>query len=79
MDDQLARYLQPTSNIVSFQRRFELVPGVRDADDDVFRFVFGRVPNSLDEVTPRTALERAILGHVRAGEHWHLRTGWLTL
>lgn len=79
LDDELARYLPSTSNMVRFQSRFELVPGVRDADDEVFRFVFGRVPDSLDEITPRTALERAILRHVGAGEHWHLRTGWLTL
>ena len=79
LDDQLARYLPPTSNMVRFQRRFEMVPGVRDADDEVFRFVFGKVSDSMDNVTARTSLERAILRHVRAGEHWHMRTGWLTL
>jgi len=79
LDEQLARYLPPTSNIVRFQRRFELVPGAQDADDDVFRFVFGKVPDSINDVTPRTALESAILRHLRAGAHWHMRTGWLTL
>jgi hypothetical protein len=27
----------------------------------------------------RTTLERAIVGHLRAGEHWRNRTGWLAL
>jgi hypothetical protein len=77
MDDQLAAYLPAGSNIISFQRRFELVPGARDADAETFGFVFGRLPASLDELTPRTQLERALVGHVRAGGHWRMRTGWL--
>jgi hypothetical protein len=77
MDDQLAAYLPPESNILEFQRRFELVPGARDADAETFGFVFGRMPASLDELTPRTGLERALVDHVRAGGHWRMRTGWL--
>jgi hypothetical protein len=79
LDVQLAGYLPPTSNIVRFQRRFELVPGVREDDEEVFRFVFDRVPRSLDDLSPRTQLERALVRHVRDGGHWHLRTGWLEL
>jgi hypothetical protein len=79
MDDQLLEYLPAESNIVQFQRRFELVPGARDADDSIFRFVFGRVPTRLSDVVPRTTLERAILEHVARGRHWRMRTGWLRL
>jgi hypothetical protein len=79
LDEQLADYLPPTSNIVRFQRRFELVPGAREDDDEVFRFVFDRVPRSPDDLSPRTELERALVRHVRDGGHWRLRTGWLEL
>lgn len=78
LDEQLADYLPPSSNIVRFQRRFELVPGARD-DDGAFEFVFGHVPASLDALSPRTQLERALVRHVRDGGRWRLRTGWLEL
>jgi hypothetical protein len=77
LDDQLAAYLPPSSNIVRFQRRFEIVPGAREDDSEVLRRVFGRVPDSLDALTPRTTLERAVVQHLRAGGHWRMRTGWL--
>lgn len=77
LDDQLATRLPATSNIVRFQRRFELVPGAWDHDDDIFQFVFHRPPSAIDSLTPRTTLERAIVDHVRAGGTWRLRTGWL--
>jgi hypothetical protein len=79
LDDQLLEYLPPESNIVRFQRRFELVPGARDADGSIVHFVFGRDPSALDQVVPRTTLERAIVHHLRQGRHWRLRTGWLQL
>src|SRR5919204_2851068 len=58
LDDQLLEYLAPDSNIVQFQRRFQLVPGTRDADDSILHFVFGRSPDSLSDIVPRTTLER---------------------
>jgi hypothetical protein len=79
LDDQLLEYLSPRSNIVQFQRRFELVPGTRDADDSILHFVFGRTPDALSNIVPRTTLERAILDHLARGRHWRLRTGWLRL
>jgi GNAT-like C-terminal domain/N-acyltransferase N-terminal domain len=80
LDDQLAAYLKPTSNIVRFQRRFSLLPGdVGDGDDDVLMFVFRRVAPALDELPQRTSLERAVVGHLHAGHHWKVRTGWLDL
>jgi hypothetical protein len=79
MDDQLLDYLDRDSNIIRFQRRFELVPGWRESDRDAFHFVFGRSPEAIDALMPRTTLERAIIRHVKAGGHWGLRTGWLRL
>ncbi len=79
LDDQLLDYLEPDSNIVRFQRRFELVPGWRDSDSSAFHFIFGRAPEAIDQITPRTTLERAIIRHVRDGGHWRLRTGWFRL
>ena len=79
MDDQLLEYLDADSNIVRFQRRFDLVPGVRDDDQSPVRFVFHQELSELDQLTPRTRLERAIVAHIAAGKHWHMRTGALRL
>lgn len=70
MDEQLAEYLPADSNILAFQRRFEMVPGALDNDDAIRRFVAGQ---------PGTTLGRAVEEHLRGGRHWRLRTGWLEL
>lgn len=79
LDDQLAEYLPDDSNIVRFQRRFEMIAGAADGDSDVMRFIFGRVAPALDELPQNTALQRAIVRHLRSGRHWRTRTGWLEL
>jgi hypothetical protein len=79
LDPQLAQYLAPGSNIIRFQRRFTLVGDGYDGDADVLRFVFHRIAPNVDELPERTTLERAIVGHLRAGKHWRNRTGWLRL
>jgi GNAT domain-containint protein/N-acyltransferase family protein len=79
LDEQLQQYLEPDSNIVLFQRRFELIPGTRDSDASAFHFVFGSTPDAIDQLQPRTRLERAVVQHVRDGGHWRMRTGWLRL
>ncbi len=79
LDDQLGAYLSPTSNIVRFQSRFEVVPGAFERDDDIFWFVFHQPPDAIDRLHPRSTLERAIVAHVRSGHHWRVRTGWLRL
>jgi hypothetical protein len=80
LDEQLTAYLKPTSNIVRFQRRFNLLPGdAGDGDDDVLMFVFRRAAPALDELPQRTSLERAVVAHLSAGHHWKVRTGWLDL
>jgi GNAT domain-containint protein/N-acyltransferase family protein len=79
LDPQLADYLEPESNIMRFQRRFELVGEGSDGDADVLRFVFHRIAPDIDDLPRRTTLERAIVAHLRASKHWHNRTGWLEL
>ena len=79
LDPTLAEYLPPESNIVRFQRRFELVPGGKDAGEDILRFVFGTLTTPLDRLPTRTALQRAVVTHLRAGGHWQNRTGVLAL
>jgi hypothetical protein len=79
LDEQLTGYLPGGSNIVAFQRRFRLIPGTRDDDEGVVASVFGLLPASLDDLSPRTTLERAVVAHLRDGGHWRIRTGWLEL
>jgi hypothetical protein len=80
LDAQLAEYLPSTSNIIRFQRRFTTVPGSTvPGDDDVVRFVFGRLPESLDELPMETTLQRAVVKHLQEGRHWQICLGWLRL
>ncbi|MEV6797441.1 acyltransferase domain-containing protein [Micromonospora rifamycinica] len=79
LDDQLAEYLPPTANIIRFQRRFRLFPPVLDGDHDVFEFVFRQHPTDLAELPQDTALQRAVVTHLRSGRHWRIRTGWTPL
>jgi hypothetical protein len=80
LDPQLADYLPAGSRILSFQRRFHLVAAVEPGDDDVLQFVFraGRDVD-LDTLPQSTLMERVAVAHLRAGGHWHRRTGWLEL
>ena len=89
LDDQLAGYLPESSNIVRFQRRFQLLPEEAGgeapvADGDILELVFHRthggpeIPASLlGELPQDTTLQRAYVAHLRAGGHWRARTGWL--
>ena len=84
MDDQLAHYLPADSNILRFQRRFELVDtpetdapreNVTHGDTAVAKFVFRRPLGELPTITPASRLQRAVLDHLAAGGHWRERTG----
>jgi hypothetical protein len=81
LDPQLADYLPAESNIVRFQRRFQLLPDVarRAYDGRVLEHLFGRaVPPEQYATLPRdTTLQRAIVAHLRSGRHWYVRTGWV--
>ncbi len=79
LDPQLAQYLPEDSNIVRFQRRFELEPYEEpeglDCDIEVLRFVFRSLSTPLDQLPRRTVLQRAIADHLKAGGHWYWRRG----
>jgi GNAT-like C-terminal domain/N-acyltransferase N-terminal domain len=79
LDPQLAQALPPASNIVRFQRRFELRDEGREANGDVLRFVFHTYEPDLERLTPRTTLERALLEHMRAEGTWRAPTGVTSL
>ncbi|WP_066370722.1 acyltransferase domain-containing protein [Herbidospora mongoliensis] len=79
LDPQLQEYLPEDSNIVRFQRRFELEPYEEsegpDADVEVLRFVFRTLTTPLDRLPRDNVLQRAIVDHLRAGRRWHWRRG----
>jgi hypothetical protein len=80
LDPQLAEYLADDANIIRFQRRFTAVSAwARPGDDDVIRFVFGYVPESIEDLPQTTTLERAVVTHLRSGRHWQIRLGWFEL
>lgn len=79
LDPQLLEYLPDDSNIVRFQRRFELEPyeepeGI-DADVEVLRFVFRTLTTPLDQLPRGTVLQRAVIDHLKAGRRWYWRVG----
>ena len=79
LDPQLLEYLPEDSNIIQFQRRFELEPYQEpeglDCDVEVLRFAFRSLTTPLDQLPRRTALQRAIVDHLKAGRHWYWRRG----
>lgn len=79
LDEQLAEYLPATSNIIQFQRRFNLVPGGLASDSTVLEAV--RIRRTLGSgISPsHTRLDDALVTHLRIGGHWQIRTGWLEL
>lgn len=79
LDTQLGEYLPEDSNILQFQRRFHLLSEARPGDSDILKFVFCRPDNELGTLPQDTALQRAVVTHLRAGRHWLVRTGWLEL
>jgi hypothetical protein len=73
LDPGLLEILPADSNIVRFQRRFELLPGGATETSTVFEFAFDRPdldrtrdPN-LEGLPQNTGLERALVEHYRAG------------
>jgi len=79
LDPQLAEYL-PESNIVAFARRFHLVPAAELGDQAIVRWIFeASDPTDLASLRPVTTLERSVVRHLRAGRHWRIELGWLTL
>lgn len=80
-DPQLAEYLPEESNVVRYLRRWTLTDSesFENGNDAILEFVFRYRGQSLDELPQRTTLERAVVTHLKAGRHWHARTGRLQL
>jgi GNAT-like C-terminal domain/N-acyltransferase N-terminal domain len=76
MLDERLLALRTDSNLVQFLRRFELVPGSLDGDEDVVDFVFQLPGVALADLPRRTSLDRLITSVLESGEHWRIRSGW---
>ncbi|MFF8936254.1 acyltransferase domain-containing protein [Streptomyces paradoxus] len=83
LDPQLKHHLDPDSNIVRFQERFrpgrDLGEDPEPEDTEPVRFVFGDPDLPVAGLPRRTAVERAVGDHLRAGGHWYVRHGWFPL
>ncbi|GDY32910.1 hypothetical protein GTS_45430 [Gandjariella thermophila] len=79
LDPQLADYLPDDSNIIQFQRHFHLLPEIEHGDPDILGFVFRRISPELETLPQDTTLQRAVVAHLQAGRHWHVRSGWIEL
>ncbi|WP_328326631.1 acyltransferase domain-containing protein [Kribbella sp. NBC_00382] len=90
LDPGLAEYLAADSNIMRFQRRFDLLPLLpmkdpSEGDREMMRLgLHLSVPedgplteDDLARVPQETSLQRAFVSHLWSGEHWQLRTGIL--
>ncbi|MFB6890187.1 acyltransferase domain-containing protein [Kitasatospora sp. NPDC056327] len=81
LDPQLADRLPEGSNILRFQQRFAPLgnpdgPPVPE-DTNPLRYVFGDVGRPLGSLPRDTALQRALVDHLRAGGHWYVCGGRL--
>ena len=79
LDPQLADYLPADSNIVRFQRRFQPTETTGVEDARVLEFVFHTLDPDFDRLPRETALQRAIVDHLRRGGHWFSVAGRLDL
>lgn len=79
LDPALAELL-PGSNLARFQQRWTLAGTGYQADESVLYFAFNRrvdpdQPIDLDDLRPATTLQRAVVEHLRSGEHWRVWSG----
>jgi len=86
LDPQLDEYLTEESNIIQLKRFWKLIdsepdPGdaSTDGDSSILEFVFRYNGQPLDELPQRSSLEKAVVAHLKAGRHWHVRTGYVEL
>ncbi|WP_460760397.1 acyltransferase domain-containing protein [Nocardiopsis oceani] len=79
LDPWWGEVLGEGSNIVRFQRRFELVGEGSPGESDVFRFVFGMPSVDVARAPRRTRLERAAVERLESGGGLRVLTGWLRL
>jgi hypothetical protein len=69
LDSHFQEYLPPDSNIVRFQREMYLHP-INGRNEGVLGQAFGVPAIDLLKVSAETALQRAVLQHIKNGELW---------
>ncbi len=79
MDNQFARYLPETSNILQFQRNFHLHPIPNASDEQTYERVFGRTDADIETAPKTTSLQRLLAAHVKANGRWHNGGGFILL
>jgi hypothetical protein len=77
LDDQLKDFLDPDSNIMRFQRRFTLLDGWYDNDEETIGFIFQKVGVAWADLPRDTTLQRGVIDLLERGGHWRARPGWL--
>ena len=75
LDPQLARYLPPESNLVSFQRFFRLVPVPAADDRQTLERVFGGPVTDWSKVPRDTSLRRLVAEQAERGIRWRMGAG----
>lgn len=80
LDPYLGRHLDPSSNMVSFQRLFTAFGEPRDDQLDAVYFTFGqRSLDGLDRLPRRSSLQRLVLERSESGQRWQVVHGYLEL
>ncbi|HYI24500.1 MAG TPA: acyltransferase domain-containing protein [Thermomicrobiales bacterium] len=79
LDPQLAEYLKPSANVIQFQNRFTPAYRPDPGNRGILQFVFGMLDAEIDDLPQTTSLERAVVGHLKAGRSWRGGVGWLML
>lgn len=59
LSTELNTILKPTSNIMMFKEKYMTYP-IKTEGEDVFNFVFGKKPESYEDLSEKTSLQRAI-------------------
>jgi len=75
MDDRLPAALGPSSRIVTFQQRFELLPTWRTDRDNVLEFVFRQPGVAVEDLVPQSRLQTLVREVLLHGD-WQSRIGW---
>lgn len=76
LDTQFRQILQPTSNILEFQKNYYLYPILNDGND-VFNYVFHKKPSDFTKAPKDTSLKRAIIDYVLAGNQMNSSGGFI--
>ncbi|WNQ08828.1 acyltransferase domain-containing protein [Paenibacillus aurantius] len=75
MDPALSLILPPESNLVKFQRMFKPLPVIGD-ERQTYELVFDDPHVELDQFTPVTSLQKAIIRHVKLGNRMRSSAGF---